>query len=189
MRQQRENTAALNTQRAVVWFDDFEGPNQYRFLSNFYEGDPIYLPSRVSDTPYKTGEHLFAALKARNVRDHRLIRDADGPQDAKTLGRRVALRDDWEAIKYDAMRVVLRFKFAANRPEAELLLQTGDALLVEGTYWNDKTWGVDLRRRTPEAAYGRNWLGTLLMARRAELRALELCGWEPDIEHALDRVF
>jgi ribA/ribD-fused uncharacterized protein len=188
------NPAALNTSGAVVWFDDFESPNRYRFLSNFYEGDPIHFAvnyvfdDEKSATPYRTGEHLFAALKARNARDHARVRDAKTPGDAKRLGRQIALRDDWESVKYDAMRLVLRLKFALNRPEAEMLVQTGDALLVEGTHWNDHCWGVDMRRGDPVTARGRNWLGTLLMARRAELRGVEMCGWQPDVRDLVHHV-
>lgn len=172
----------LNRNGAIVWFDDFDGPNRHSFLSNFYVGDPLYV-NMIGDEPYATGEHLFAALKTTNVHDHVRVRDEATPQGAKTLGRRVQLRDDWERIKYDVMRLVLRVKFSADRPEARMLVNTGDALLVEGTNWNDRVWGVDVRRDEPYP--GRNWLGTLLMARRAELRALEVCGWEPDVVELL----
>lgn len=179
-----DNPATLNTEHQIVWFDDFAGPNRHRFLSNFYVGEPLYV-RELGDESYATGEHLFAALKASNVHDHARVRDAATPGEAKRLGRGVQLRDNWEQMKYDAMRLVLRVKFAVNRPEAELLLQTGDALLVEGTHWNDRVWGVDMRRDSTVVGLGRNWLGTLLMSRRAELRALEVCGWEPDVVELL----
>jgi ribA/ribD-fused uncharacterized protein len=178
------NTAAVNRPEAIVWFDDFEGRNRYRFLSNFYVGSPI----NFDGDDYPTGEHLFASLKTTDPDARERIRGAATPGDAKRLGRKVLLRPNWELLKYDAMRLVLRLKFAVDRPEAELLLQTHDALLVEGTYWNDRCWGVDLRPYAPEASVGRNWLGTLLMARRAELRAHVACGWEPNFDAVVDFV-
>lgn len=150
----------------IEYFDNFQGPNPYDFLSNFYPS-PILLMGRR----YATGEHAFAAFKAATSAGHDRIRRAVGPQEAKTLGRTIHLRHDWEAVKYDVMRQVLRVKFAHGSELAERLLATGNALLVEGTQWHDKVWGVEA-----DTKVGRNWLGHLLMARRAELAS-----GEPDI--------
>lgn len=181
----------------ISWFDDFEGDNEWRFLSNFYVGAPLAYRSRF----YLSGEHMFQAFKARNVADHDMINKAASPGEAKANGRHyLHLRMDWERVKFDVMRVVLRTKFQQGREEAGLLLATGDALLIEGTMWDDRVWGVNLKegrkklqarlesRNAPvhefepgegwQDAPGRNWLGVLLMARRAELLA-ELRGVPP----------
>ena len=155
--------------KRVDWFDDFEGENRYRFLSNFYVGEPI----EFTGVKFATGEHMFAALKAQNRLDFDRIAVARNPASAKAIGRKIGLRSDWEAVKYDVMRVVLATKFAHGRIEALLLASTGGKMLVEGTDWNDRVWGVN---RTN--GLGRNWLGILLMARRAELVA-EGSGCEP----------
>lgn len=63
------------------------------------------------------------------------------------------------------MRQALERKFVAGTPEGKYLLATKDRLLIEGNDWNDTFWGVDLKSGT-----GANWLGFLLMARRAQLR-------------------
>lgn len=162
----RDNTP-LNEhpQWLVNWFDDFGTPdNHYRFLSNFYVGKPLVCDGEE----YRTGEHLFQALKAITPRDEAKVRNAPTPGEAKRIGRRIMLRPDWEAVKYDVMAMVVRLKFARDRQEAQLLEMTGNALLMEGTFWGDTVWGVDLNK---DGWPGRNWLGTLLMARRAELRA------------------
>lgn len=149
----------------INWFDDFGTPdNDFRFLSNFYIGEPIVY----AGDEYMTGEHLFQAMKAITERDEEKVRKAKSPGEAKKLGRRLQLRPDWEEVKYDVMAIVVRHKFARDRAEAKMLLDTGDALLMEGTFWGDQVWGIDLSLPTWP---GRNWLGTLLMARRAELRA------------------
>ncbi len=172
----------MNTEGVIAWFDNFhdteDDRNGYDFLSNFYWDTPIHDGFRT----FQTGEHMFAAYKTFNFEQFETIRAAADPQEAKSLGRACDLREDWEIVKYDVMRFVLACKFALGRPEANLLLNTGDALLVEGTYWGDKVWGVDLntdRAATPQARPGRNWLGALLMARRAELRAEVMHGIEP----------
>lgn len=144
----------------IEYFDDFEGPNPHAFLSNFY-ASPVTILGRT----YPTGEHAFAAFKALpGTAAHERIRKALGPGTAKAFGRRIEMRPDWENVKYDVMRVVLRAKFAQGSELAAQLMATGNALLVEGTNWNDKVWGVALPGKR-----GRNWLGHLLMARRAEL--------------------
>lgn len=162
--------------RLIDWFDDFDGPNRFSFLSNFHQGLPIVVPDRVThpatglvllfEGDYPTGEHAFQAMKAVQARDFVRIVNAAGPSEAKKLGRRVPLRADWEQVKYDVMRAVIRHKFAPSRPEAVKLIATGKAYLREGTWWNDRTWGVDLS--TPGHP-GANWLGILLMEQRARL--------------------
>lgn len=151
----------------ILWFDDLgTGNAEYRFLSNFYVGEPIQLPG--VDAQFPTGEHAFQAFKTDDLNEFHRIVGSPSPGAAKRAGRTCSLRHDWEAIKYDVMAAVVRAKFSLDRDEAGMLLATNDAYLREGTYWRDSVWGVDLRH--PERP-GRNWLGTLLMARRAELRA------------------
>lgn len=158
---------------------------EYEFLSNFYVGAaPLAFHRRT----YASGEHMFQAFKARGKADHERIAGMGTPGEARAEGKHLLrMRGDWEKVKYDVMRLVLATKFRHGREECALLLSTGDALLVEGSSWGDTVWGVDLKegravyeRRHAlqldwdpgegwEDAPGRNWLGTLLMARRAEL--------------------
>lgn len=179
----------------IDWFDDLgSGNEEYRFLSNFYEvegGVTIALSTSFADWPehtFPTTEHAFAAAKADNEKDFLAIAGATGtswdgedglvevssPNVAKSLGRSCSLEPYWEQDKIDVMRQCLDAKFSYATPGttemAERLLATGQALLVEGTWWHDVVWGVDLRKKgTP----GRNLLGVLLMARRAELQAMK----------------
>lgn len=178
----------------IAWFDDLgTGNEEHRFLSNFYEGEPFTLPGvtvaaafgqqpdgRAAEenlVKFKTGEHAFAAMKAwgASAEDFYEIVNADGPGLAKGLGRHCKLREDWEVVKLDVMAAVVRAKFTLDRFEGNALLNTGTALLIEGTYWGDDVWGVDLEG-DPTTSWGSNWLGTLLMARRAELTAEKLYG-------------
>ena len=191
----REIQSSLNANPAsmISWFDDLgTGNPQFRFLSNFYEGKtPIVLPGLKamlekrfpeadSGIEFPTGEHAFQALKATNLTDFLRVGlaaplkidgedgELEAPGVAKYIGKSMPLRPDWERVKMDVMVAVLRAKFAPDRNEAAWLLATGDAYLREGTWWHDTTWGVDLYA---EGFPGRNWLGTMLMAIRAELRS------------------
>jgi ribA/ribD-fused uncharacterized protein len=179
----------MGVPHVISWFDDFGTPdNEWRFLSNFYVGPPIHFAKYVA----LTGEHLFQAMKARDGYHFRKILAAATPGEAKAEGRHLlGLRPDWERVKLDVMRVVLAHKFTLDREEGRRLLDTENALLVEGTHWGDQVWGVALDKGESEpgaswqAAPGRNWLGVLLMARRAELYA-ELAGFPTNYATSID---
>lgn len=111
-------------------------------------------------------ERYFQAWKAKDPVDFHKVRNAETPGLAKRIGRGIGLRSDWEQIKLGVMREALQYKFADGSDLARQLVDTNDRLLVEGNWWGDKFWGVDLK----DNYKGHNWLGTLLMARRAELR-------------------
>lgn len=109
-------------------------------------------------------EHYYQAMKSTHPGVREEIRQAETPGIAKRMGRGITLRDDWEAVKIPVMRQGLSRKFTVDTSDGVWLLGTGDALLVEGNTWKDTFWGVD------DELGGQNWLGHLLMARRAELR-------------------
>lgn len=136
--------------------DRFNG--QYDFLSNFY---PCKVT--VDDLTFNSVEAAFQALKSTDVDVRRQFVDLS-PSEAKRLGRRIDLRDDWDDVKVDVMEALLRQKFSDKNPELkEKLLSTGDDDLVEGNWWNDRFWGVC-------RGVGENNLGKLLMKIREELR-------------------
>lgn len=149
----------------------------HSFLSNFWTGNPFWgklviptaegFPNGIVEGEWQTSEHYYQAAKATNVMDAVKIRDVGTPGAAKKAGRNVRMRADWDEIKIGVMRDALDLKFDFDRPEAQMLLDTGEALLVEGNTWGDRFWGVD-------DGLGQNWLGWLLMAKRAHLRAVLL---------------
>lgn len=164
----------------VTWAEVFnvdaweDHPGRVALYEWFGWNDVEDYPAPDGLVYFATGEHAFAAMKAWGVNVVQFIEIAlaDGPGPAKSLGRSCDLRDDWEMVKLDVMAAVVRAKFTLDRAEGKLLIATNDALLIEGTWWRDDVWGVHLQKtNTSQTAPGRNWLGTLLMARRAELRA------------------
>ncbi len=132
---------------------------EYRFLSNFY---PSQIPNKIGQI-YATVEHAFQAANTLVDSERDEIMFAKTPGDAKRLGRKVTLRPDWEQIKVEVMRRLLALKFAPGSKLADRLLATEDAELVESNNWGDVFWGVCKGK-------GTNWLGILLMERRAVLR-------------------
>lgn len=135
--------------------DSFSG--KYAFLSNFYAAEVEY-----EGISFLNSEAAFQAAKVLNFNE-RLAFSKLQPNEAKRKGRRVALREDWEAVKDDVMYQIVKDKFTRSKQLKELLLDTGDAELVEGNYWNDTYWGQC-------NGVGQNKLGKILMRVRQELR-------------------
>jgi ribA/ribD-fused uncharacterized protein len=146
--------------------DTFYNDGVHSPLSNFYPSpftDERLWPILTDGFMFATVEHYYQAMKSMDWKLMSEIGSAGSPGRAKRMGRKAPLRPDWEQIKLPVMRRALELKFPT--PESELgkyLLGTGNCMLTEGNNWGDRFWGVD---RT-----GENWLGHLLMARRAELR-------------------
>ena len=142
--------------------------DKYFFLSNFYPCNIIY-----KDKIYPSSEHLYQALKTKN-KDHRcMIKNARTCGEAKRLGSRVTLREDWEEVKIEKMYKVLTLKFSQNPDLAKKLLKTKDTYLIEGNYWHDNFWGICIcltcKTIKPKIYKDGNQLGQLLMHLRTEL--------------------
>jgi ribA/ribD-fused uncharacterized protein len=139
------------------------------FLSNFYEKEFVWR-----NILWKTSEHAYQWAKGDDSDTVGLeaIRTAPTPGKAKRLGRKVKMRADWEEVKYEIMKDIVRTKF--SDPElAQKLLATGQAELIEGNTWGDKTWGCVKENGEWE---GRNLLGRILMEIRTELEAKNVKG-------------
>jgi ribA/ribD-fused uncharacterized protein len=129
----------------------------FSFLSNFHESIV-----RFEGESYKTVEHAYQTQKTLDPWSRRLVREASSPGEAKQLGKSVKARSDWEKVKVDIMRQLVKKKFE-NPFMTPLLLATGDAEIVEVNTWGDDFWGVC-------RGEGQNILGKILMDVRKELR-------------------
>jgi ribA/ribD-fused uncharacterized protein len=156
---QRDLTVRQDGER----IDSFEG--EYRFLSNFSD-HALELGGRL----FASAEHAYQACKTLDPDEQKEVQLARSPAAAKRAGRQVTLRPDWEGVKVEVMRQVLRAKFAEGRALADKLLATGDAELIEGNDWHDNFWGECVCLGCINET-GRNFLGELLMERRYQLRA------------------
>lgn len=131
---------------------------RYGFLSNFHQA-----PVTWEGLTYMNSEAAFQAAKCLDMAERVPFTEMD-PTKAKRLGRKVALREDWETVKIQVMEEVVRAKFTQNEDLAAQLLETGQTELVEGNRWGDVFWGVDMRN-----GRGENHLGRILMKVRDEL--------------------
>lgn len=136
--------------------DSFKG--EYEFLSNFYR-EPVYYDGFT----WPTSEHAYQAAKCFYQEDYDLFKDPKmTPGQAKRLGRKVKMWDNWDDIKQSIMEKIVTAKFEPGSDIAKALIGTGDAILIEGNTWGDTFWGVC-------DGVGKNWLGQILMHIRGKL--------------------
>lgn len=144
----------------IHFYEEFK---PYGFLSNF-ASCPILLKGQL----WPTTEHYYQAQKYAGTAREEIIRQAPSPLNAKELTRDPAFppRADWDALKDEVMKEALLAKFTQHSHLRELLLATGDAVLVEHTE-NDRYWadGGD--------GSGLNRLGVLLMEVREVMHDAE----------------
>lgn len=139
----------------IVAFKD-----EHRWLSNMTECEIIY-----GDLVFKSTEAFYQAMKTLDVNERIKFQGYDGPT-SKREGRKLVLRDDWPTIKDKVMKFALEQKFS-KEPFKSLLINTGDAEIIEGNYWHDNHFGVCSCAKCGNS--GLNVLGKMIMDIRANL--------------------
>src|SRR3970282_1264209 len=137
---------------------EFKG--EYAFLSNFARLDNFI---NLDGMFFWTVEHAYQAAKTSDLNFRRLIAQAKTPREAKRIGRKVPMRPAWDQMKDVIMFKLLQVKFQQTNLKQKLI-ETYPAELVEGNWWGDHYWGVNVR-----TGVGENRLGKLLMQIREEL--------------------
>jgi hypothetical protein len=148
----------------------FEG--RYRFLSNFY-------PCKIEHKGiiYPSVEHFYVAMKVDTIQlingvhynaiDFReMISKIKDPSDVKKIGHKIKLRKNWDSKRLEFMNWAVREKFKDEKL-ADLLLSTGDKMLIEGNWWHDNFYGSCTCNKCVNK--GENNLGKILMKIREEL--------------------
>lgn len=133
---------------------EFNG--QHRWLSNFWP-----TPVMFENMFYGSVENAYQAAKCLD-KEQRVKFLSCTASAAKKAGRRVTLRDGWDEMKLRIMEELVRDKFQRSPSLTQRLIDTGDAELTEGNYWNDTFWGVC-------SGKGENHLGKILMKIRGEV--------------------
>jgi len=143
----------------IIHFYNFGEP--YYEFTNFQFGYPISLDNKE----WKTTEHYFQAQKFQDKKLQKEVQHTNSPRDAFNFARSNEnyKRKDWELVKDDIMHKAVLAKFTQHLKLKNLLLNTGDSILVEHTT-NDRYWGDG------GDSSGLNKLGQTLMKVRQELR-------------------
>ena len=135
---------------------EFRG--KYSFLSNFYSAKVAYR-----GITYDNNESAFQAQKCPNEVQKKQFCGIT-PNIAKRKGRDVHCNiAEWNSKRDSVMFDIVFLKFLQNKHLLERLLDTGDAILIEGNTWGDRYWGV-------VGNTSRNKLGEILMEVRWKLR-------------------
>jgi len=144
-----DNKSLTPLQKYIVSFN-----GSYFFLSNFF-------PSKIKydGITYYTAEAAFQAAKTFDREIKNKISSVMAYQ-AKRIGKKVKLRDDWEDVKLNIMEEILNLKFNILELK-EKLISTDNSILIEGNNWGDKFWGV-------YNGDGENNLGKILMKIRSD---------------------
>lgn len=138
----------------------------YSRTKKFFELSNFSLhPIIVENKRYATNEHYFQSVKFLDADYQETIRSAPTPAKAKSLGtsRAYKIHLDWDTKRIDVMRRCVWEKFTQHKELTELLLSTGDSILIEDSP-KDVFWGVGENRT------GKNMLGKILMETREKLR-------------------
>lgn len=133
----------------------FDGKNA--FLSNFY---PVSIT--FNGLIFPSVENAFQAAKCRNIEDMEQFAHLS-PGQAKRVGRKVQIINNWDCMRIDIMTQLVTQKFTKNPELKAKLLNTGDAMLIEGNTWHDYFWGIC-------NGHGENHLGCILMKVRDNLK-------------------
>lgn len=153
----RHNFLVMEDKEIINFYSVSENP--YGVFSNFAPY-PINIEKKV----WPTSEHYFQAKKFEEKTYQEKIRKADGPMEAAQLGRsrKVKIKKKWDYQRDNVMYEAVYAKFTQHLDLQKLLLETGDAILVEHTE-NDRYWGDG------GDGSGQNKLGKTLMKIRERL--------------------
>lgn len=134
---------------------EFRG--EYVFLSSYYQSKLNY-----KGIIFDNAEAAFQSMKSNDTEIRKSFSSLSAKQ-AKTKGRSISLRNDWEKIKEEVMYNVCMCKFNQNPELAIKLIRTGNAYLEQGSLHGDTEWGT-------VNGIGNNKLGKILMKVRDEIK-------------------
>ncbi len=148
----------VNEKNKIIMNDIISFRGEYRWLSNFA---PVEI--HYNGKKYQSVEAAYQSAKCDDQVWKNFCQRGT-PSDIKRQGKLIALRPDWDEVKYNIMKELITQKFVL-KPYKQLLVDTGDVQIIERNTWNDTYWGVN--SRTGE---GLNNLGKLIMNMRETLQ-------------------
>ena len=186
-----EYDSGKNKRFVGFWGNRDDTPQEASF-SNFHKAfftDEVVvnvLTGEKQEVQFSSSEQYFMYLKAYHFKDSQTMKKILQPgleaMEYKKLGREVKgyLDSEWDKVRYEYMKQALRLKYSQNKDLYNVLMGTGDAVLVEASPF-DKVWGVGLAKRekygklnhdwrNPYKWKGSNLLGFALMDVRDEFR-------------------
>lgn len=152
----------------------------FQYLKIKQPGCNLAFPKRVV---FQCVEQAMMYGKALLFGDYPVateILETPNPTKMRELGRKVKgyIDEVWGNVRFKYVRMLVYEKFRQNPNLREILLRTGDYIIVEAAHY-DKIWGVGLHAanpdiRNPDLWKGQNLLGQCLMDARDLLRKNEI---------------
>jgi ribA/ribD-fused uncharacterized protein len=158
----------------VFFFSGNPALNEYKEFSNMHEA-----PFQIEGTTFPTVEHYFQWSKARMFGDavaQGKIMKTSSAKSVKALGKKVQnfKPEEWDETKDQVMAAALKAKFMQHPELLKKLRETGTRRIAEadprGKYWGIGTSADTSKAKDPERWPGKNKMGSLLEALRAELK-------------------
>lgn len=141
--------------------------NEYLFLSNKSYCN-IYITIGAEQLVFSSAESLFYYGKAYFSKDKekmKQIYNCSNVNSIINIANEININEHlWESYKFSWMCKVVQFKFEQNLKYRQLLIKTFPSILINGNYWHDLYWGIDLNTNI-----GQNNLGLILMLLRNQL--------------------
>lgn len=160
----------------VSWCEDVR-PRVLPFYGHRKESDGTPGPGCLSQwwpapfthegVYYASAEHWMMVAKARLFGDadaERTVLADDSPVTAKQAGRAVRGFNEqvWSRERYGIVLTGTRLKFTQHPDLRDILLGTGDAVLVEASPY-DRIWGIGRAAQDPCCADPARWRGLNLL--------------------------
>ncbi len=112
--------SSLTTNNCIKEFQ-----NEHRWLSNFF---PVTIA--YNGRVFKSVEHAYMSEKNTSEVWKDFCMNEEDPKIVKKLSEEIKLRENWDTLKLDVMRQVVKIKFS-QEPFKTQLLETGDTYLQE----------------------------------------------------------
>ena len=128
---------------------------EYSFLSNSF---PCLV--EIDGLKFNSAEAAFWSQKVKDVNARRKYTRLN-PNKAREKAMNAVPIDDWDELKEDIMKKILKIKFS-NPDLKKKLKDTNKQKLLNNTTYRDEYWGIYLGK-------GKNKLGVLLMELRDNL--------------------
>jgi len=137
----------------------YRATGNFGFLSNLFKREIVF-----EGKTFPTNEHAYQYGKPKDIEVAEWIMKAPKPHLVALISHSLFFYDmkpEWNKIKVERMKAILRAKFTQHEDLKERLLQTGSKILIENSKM-DAFWGIGKNGK------GKNILGKLLMEIRSE---------------------